>query len=76
MNIKTVFNQRLKKIRNDKGLTRQQIFESTGVSTDTLKSWEYGNTKPTVENLKVLAQFYKVSLDYIAGLTDNPEINK
>lgn len=75
MSSKILFNHRLKEIRIDRGLSRPQVSESTGISVDTIKSWELGINTPTIENLKILADFYEVSLDYIAGRTANPEIN-
>ena len=76
MCFKTLIKTRLREIRESKKLSRQQVSDATEIPVDTIKSWELARNRPTVENLRPLAEFYKVSLDYIAGITDNPEINQ
>lgn len=76
MNSRTLIKNRLKELRSNKNLSRPQVCKSTGIPLNTLKYWELGKTNITIENIRILADFYGVSIDYIAGRTDNPEINK
>ena len=48
----------------------------TGIEQALLSKFENGDRIPPTETLMQLADFYNVSMDYIMGRTDNPEINK
>ncbi len=43
-----------------------------GLSTNKLQEWKTGHTKPTIEQLLKLADYFKVSIDYLLGRTDLP----
>ena len=77
---KFLIKKRLRKIREEKHLTRPQVFEATGIPTMTLTDWEIEKENmPRLDKAGLLAEFYDVSLDYIIGRTDdptNPKINK
>ena len=48
----------------------------TGIEQALLSKYESGKRIPPTETLVVLADYYGVSMDYIMGRTDNPELNK
>ena len=63
---------RIKIIRKKRGLTQKQAAEQMGYHTTTYARWEQ-----EVHNIKLvdainIANFYDVSIDYLAGITDNP----
>lgn len=66
----------LKKLRNQAGLTQISLQMKTGIEQALLSKFENGERIPPTETLMVLADFYGVSMDYIMGRTDNPEINR
>lgn len=66
----------LKKLRDSKGLTQIAVQMATGIEQSLLSKFENGERVPPTDTLIRLADFYKVSMDYIMGRTDNPEINK
>ena len=66
----------LKKLRNQAGLTQISLQMKTGIEQALLSKFENGERIPPTETLIVLADFYGVSMDYIVGRTDNPEINR
>ncbi len=66
----------LKKLRIDAGLTQISLQMKTGIEQALLSKFENGERIPPTETLVVLADFYNVSIDYILGRTENPEINK
>lgn len=70
-----LIKKRLKKIREDKGLSRPKVYKDTGIPRATIEGWEMNKFLPKMEQLIILADYYNVSLDYIACRTDNPEIN-
>ncbi len=45
-----------------------------GFSETALNEWKRGKAKPTTEALTKIAKHFKVSTDYLLGLTDNPTI--
>jgi len=48
----------------------------TGIEQALLSKFENEERVPPTETLFRLAEFYKVSIDYILCRTDNPQINK
>ena len=47
--------------------TAYQVSKDTGVSTATLSSWKNGNYVPKLEKLKILADYFGVSIEYFLG---------
>ena len=66
----------LKKLRKQAGLTQISLQMNTGIEQALLSKFENGERIPPTETLIILADFYGVSMDYIVGRTENPEINK
>ncbi|MBE6584836.1 MAG: helix-turn-helix transcriptional regulator [Ruminococcaceae bacterium] len=48
----------------------------TGIEQSLLSWYESGKRMPLTETLITLADYYGVSMNYIMGRTENPEINK
>ena len=67
---------RLKDLRIQKKKTQLNIQIETGIDQALLSKYESGKRIPPTETLLLLADYYDVSMDYIMGRTDNPEINK
>lgn len=44
--------------------TAYQVSKDTGISTSTLSNWKNGNYNPKVDKLKILADYFGVTLDY------------
>lgn len=60
----------IKLIRVIKEYTQLKVQMETGISQSTLSKYERGDMLPTTENLLLLAEFYKTSLDFLMDLTD------
>ena len=60
--------QRLKDLREDADLTQKQVADLIGVSTNHYGKYERGETDIPLEKAVLLAKYYQVSLDYIAGI--------
>ena len=63
---------RLRDLREDMDLTQDQLVEILKMHKTTYTNYEQGKREPPFELIIKLAKFYNVSIDYIAGLTDNP----
>jgi transcriptional regulator with XRE-family HTH domain len=61
---------RLKKLREAKGLSQEEVAKIIGVGRTTYLKYETGENKPT-RKLKELSAFFNVSTDYILG-NDTP----
>lgn len=44
--------------------TAYQVAKDTGISTATLSNWKKGNYIPKVDKLKILANYFGVSIEY------------
>ncbi len=64
------FNERLKELRKDNNLSALKLSKILNVSDTTILRWENGTISPTIENLYNIAIYFKVSTDYLLGLTD------
>jgi len=76
MSLGDIMKNNLKKLRKEAGLTQISLQMKMGIEQALLSKFENGDRIPPTETLIILADFYNVSMDYIMGRTENPEINK
>ncbi len=62
--------ERLKEIREDKDITQKEVAKILNISQVVYSRYETGIRLIPIDKLIKLAKFYKVSVDYILGLTD------
>ena len=62
--------ERLKKLREAKGLTQLRLAMELNVSQETISGYEIGKAVPPAEMLVKLADALDSSVDYILGRTD------
>ena len=55
----------LKELRNEKGMTQEQLGEKIGVTNKTISRWETGNYMPPVDCLNMLSDIYNISINEI-----------
>lgn len=65
------FYQRLRDLREDNDLTLQEVAKLIGTSYQYYQKYEKGTQSITIERMIILADYYKVSLDYINGRTND-----
>lgn len=68
------FPERLKGLRMSNNLTQKQVYEAVGMSAIGYQRYEYGNREPAYQNLLALADYFGVSLDYLTGRSDCPDM--
>lgn len=61
------FYQRLKDLKEDADLTQREAAELIGVSMNHYGKYERGETDIPLEKAVILADYYEVTLDYLAG---------
>ncbi len=68
-----IFYQRLRDLREDKNKSQAEIAKIIGTSQSYYAQYENGKRSIPLERLIILAKYYNVSLDYIAGIIDTPK---
>ena len=73
-------NDRLFRLRKEKGMSQREVGDGVRVSGQMISVWEKGASKPSSDKLKLLSDFFGVSVDYllngkpaISPETDEPE---
>ncbi len=67
-------NDRLYELREYNNLTQKYVGAILGVRQQTYAEWEKSKKLIPLKHLVTLAKFYKVSLDYLTGLSDKKDI--
>ena len=70
-----MFSERIRLLRMEKGMTQAQVGESVGLSARGYQNLELG-AKPKYETMLSIAEFFDVSLDWLAGRTERREVNR
>ena len=60
------FTEKLKSLRNNVGLTQEAAAEQIGVSVTSLQNWESGVNKPSMSNVRKIAEVYETGCDELA----------
>ncbi len=66
--------QKIRTLRKKKGMSQLEMAEALNVSRQAISGWEAGTSKPSIENLKYLSDFYDVSLDWLCSEDDTDDI--
>lgn len=72
MDLKNFKMENLKNIREKKNITQIKLSIDIEVSQELISQYELGKTKPTVENLLKLADYFNCSTDYLLQRTNIP----
>jgi len=67
---------RLKEIRKQKGISQLKLALDLNTNQNTISRYETGEREPGICELIKLADYFDVSIDYLLGRTDNPELQK
>lgn len=71
-----IFAERIRELRLERGLTQEELGEIIGVKRFSIYSYEKGRACPEMKGLVALAEFFDVSIDYLAGRTEKREVNR
>ena len=71
-----IFAERIRELRLEHGLTQEEVGEIIGVKRYSIYSYEKGRACPEMRGLVALADYFDVSIDYLAGRTDKKKVNK
>lgn len=62
-----LLNENIKNLRIRSGLNQVEFAKRIGVTKQCVSNWENDNVMPSIEMLIKLADFFKVSTDYLLG---------
>lgn len=68
------FYERMRMLRKERKETQVQVAEAIGITDRQYQRFEAGEQKPGFDNLCALADHFGVSMDYLAGRTDQREV--
>lgn len=76
----TTLGEKLKYYRKSNDLTLDQLAKdlnkmdsNSKISKGRLSRWENDKDQPQLTSIKLLADYYNISLDYLMGISDTPE---
>ena len=67
-----ILSQRLRDCRKAGGYTQREVSIYCDLTEKSYQNYELGTHEPKISILVRIAEFYKVSIDYLVGLTDDP----
>ena len=65
------FGELLAELRQDHGLTQDQLAEIISASPGTISNYEHGRHLPDLDKLKMIADYFHVTTDYLLGRTSS-----
>lgn len=57
------FNEKLQRLRKQKGLTQEELAEALFVSRTAISKWESGKGYPSIDSLKAISNYFSVTID-------------
>lgn len=61
------FKEKLQSLRTSKKLTQEELAEKLFVSRTAISKWESGRGYPSIDSLKVISEFFGVTIDELIG---------
>lgn len=70
MNYIEQFTKRIKDLREDNDLYQKEVAEILGITQQQYSLYENGKRLMPIDLIKMLARYYNVDMNYIAGITN------
>ncbi len=68
------YYERIKILRQKNNMSQEDLSKLLGIAQITLSQYERNQRKLPIDLLVAYSKIFNVSIDYIMGITDNPEI--
>lgn len=68
--------ERIRNLREDRDLTQKQLAKELNCSQQVYSNYELGQRDIPTDILIKISKFYNISVDYILGISNNPNIQK
>ena len=69
---KKILGTRLRQIREEKEISRRELAEFLNVTKTQISDIENGKSGTNLDRFYQLCNYYKVSADYLLGITNDP----
>lgn len=66
-------SEKLRELRKREGLSQEQLAEKIGVSRQAVTKWETGRGLPDIENMVILGEVFKLTVDELISESEAPE---
>ena len=63
-----LFGDRLKELRIEKNMGQVELAKALNLSKGIISLWENNLREPKLSNLIIIAQYFNVSIDFLAGI--------
>lgn len=73
MSAKDIFAERIKYLRELNGLGIRELASKLGISHSAISLYESAQRTPDIDTCKLFADYFKVTGDYLIGLSDEPK---
>ena len=70
------FNEKLIKLRKERGLSQEELGAAVGVSRQTISKWELAQSYPDFQKLVLLSDYFKISLDTLVKDIDVEDVRE
>jgi len=65
-----VIGERIRKLRNSKGLTQKELGKLLNMNKTTISHYEKGERSPSIETLIKISDYFKVDIKYTLGMNN------
>lgn len=65
-----VFSERIRILREEKGLTQKELAKILNSSPSKVSMWERGERDPVSDDLTRISEYFSVTTDYLLGISD------
>lgn len=67
--MESVLYTRIKELCENRGISMTKLSEDLGIAASLIRKWKT-TTSPSVDKVKMIAEYFGVSADYLIGLSD------
>ena len=61
---------RIRSLRKEQGMKQTKLANRLGVTPNCLCQWEHDHSRPSFEDLAMIAEIFHTTTDYLIGVTD------
>lgn len=73
--MESVLYTRIKELCENRGISMTKLSEDLGIAASLIRKWKT-TTSPSVDKVKMIAEYFGVSADYLIGLSDHPRLRR
>jgi transcriptional regulator with XRE-family HTH domain len=68
--------EKIYKLRSEKGISQETMSFDLGVSRQAVSKWETDQSLPDLDKIKLLSEYFKVSIDYLVKDIEIEKVNQ